>query len=111
MVDEINKQIKKMKKIARKGRQHLDDKNDNKLPYQPCRRKRQINVQHPAVILMILQVVKKLLKAQAWEKEGAKSLNLCLARKRKQKKEMEKENDLVVSFEGSDSRLSEAEDK
>ena len=29
MVDEINKQIKEMKKIARKERQHLDDENDN----------------------------------------------------------------------------------
>ena len=45
---------------------------------------------------------------QAWEKEGAKCLNL--QRKRKQKK-MEKENDLVGSSQGSDSQLSEAEDK
>ena len=29
MVDEINKQIKKTKKIARKERQHLDDEGDN----------------------------------------------------------------------------------
>ena len=63
---------------------------------------------HPAVILMILRVVKKLLKVQVWEKEGAKSLKL--QRKRKQKK-MEKENDLVGSSQGSDSQLSEAEDK
>ena len=88
MVDEINKQIKKMKKIARKERQHLDDESGNnfthKFPCHPCRKKGQINVLHPAVILMILQVVvKKLLKVQAWEKEGAKSLNL--QRKRKQK--------------------------
>ena len=41
------------------------------------------------------------------EKGGSKSLNL--SRKRKQK--MEKENDLVVSSQGSDSQLSEAEDK
>ena len=52
--------------------------------------------------------MKKLLKVQAWEKEGAKSLNL--QRKGKQKK-MEKENDLVGSSQGSDSQLSEAEDK
>ena len=42
------------------------------------------------------------------EKRGAKSLNL--QRRRKQKK-MEKENDLVVFSQGSDSQLSEAEDK
>ena len=58
---------------------------------------------------MILQVVvKKLLKVQTWEKEGAKSLNL--QRKRKQKN-MEKENDLVGSSQGSNAQLSEAEDK
>ena len=83
----------------------------HKFPYHPCRNKGQTNVLHPAVILTItiLQVVvKKLLKVQAWEKEGAKSLNL--QRKRKPKK-MEKENDLVGSSQGSDSQLSEAGDK
>ena len=86
MVDEINKQIKKMKKIARKERRHLDDESNNNLtqvPLPPMQKKRPTNVLHPAVILMILRVVmKKLLKVQAWEKEGAKSLNL--QRKRKQ---------------------------
>ena len=72
-------------------------------------KKGQTNVLHPAVILMILQVVKKLLKVQAWEKERAKSLNLH--RKKNQKKKMEKENDLVGSSQGSDSQLSQAEDK
>ena len=82
----------------------------HKFPCHPCRNKGQTNILHPAVILMILRVVvKKLLKVQAWEKEGAKSLNL--QRKRKQKKKMEKENDLVGSFQGSDFQLSEAEDK
>ena len=87
MVDEINKQIKKMKKIARKERQYLDDEKDNnftQVPLPPMQKKGQTNILHPAVILMILQVVKKLLKVQAWEKKGAKSLNL--QRKRKQKK-------------------------
>ena len=87
MVDEINKQIKKTKKIARKEKHHLDDESDNnftQVPLPPMQKKDQTNVLHPAVILMILQVVvKKLLKVQAWEKEGAKSLNL--QRKRKQK--------------------------
>ena len=42
MVDEINKQIKKMNKIARKERQHLDDENNNnfnRFPCHPCRKK------------------------------------------------------------------------
>ena len=72
--------------MARKQRQHLNDENDNnftQVPLPTMQKKRQINIQHPAVILMILQVVKKLLKAQTWEKEVAKSLNL--PRKRKQK--------------------------
>ena len=86
MVDEINKQIKKTKKIARKERQHSADESNNnctQVPLPPMQKKGQTNVLHPAVILMILQVVmKKLLKVQAWEKEGAKSLQ----RKRKQNK-------------------------
>ena len=88
MVDEINKQIKKTKKIARKERWNSDDESDinfTQVPLPSMQKKGQTNVLHPAVILMILQVVvKKLLKVQAWEKEGAKSLNL--QRKRKQKK-------------------------
>ena len=40
-------------------------------------------------------------------KEGAKSLNL----QTKESKKMEKETDLVGSSQGSDSQLSEAEDK
>ena len=87
MVDEINKQIKKTKKMARKERQHSDDESNNnftQVSLPPMQKKGQTNFLHPAVILMILQVVvKKLLKVQAWEKEGAKGLNL--QRKRKQK--------------------------
>ena len=81
MVDKINKQI------AKKERQHSDDESDinfTQVPLPPMQKKGQTNVLHPAVILTILQVVvKKLLKVQAWEKEGAKCLNL--QRKRKQK--------------------------
>ena len=81
----------------------------HKFPCHPCRKKGHTNILHPAVILTILRVVvNKLLKVQAWEKEGAKRLNL--QRKRNQKK-MEKENDLVGSSQGSDSQHSEAEDK
>ena len=54
-------------------------------------------------------MVKKLLKVQAWEKEGGKKPKL--AKKKKAKKKMEKETDLVGSSQGSDSQLSEAEDK
>ena len=91
----------------------MDDESDNnftQVPLPPMQKKGQKNVLHPAVILMILRVVvKKLLKVQAWKKEGVKSLNL--QRKRKQQKKMEKENDLVGSSQGSDSQLSGTEDK
>ena len=43
MVDEINKQIKKTKKIARKKRQHSDDESDNnftQVPLPPMQKKR-----------------------------------------------------------------------
>ena len=74
-VDEINKQIKEMKKIVRKERQHSDDENNNftQVPFPPMQKKGQTNVLHPAVILIILQVVMKLLKVQPWKKEGQKA--------------------------------------
>ena len=43
MVDEINKQIQKMKKVARKERQHSDDENDNnftQVPLPPMQEKK-----------------------------------------------------------------------
>ena len=49
MVDEINKQIKKTKKIARKERQHSDDESDNhftQVPLPPMQKKRPNK--HPA---------------------------------------------------------------
>ena len=57
MVDEINKQIKKTEKIAKKERQHSDDEskmNFTQVPLQPMQKKGQTNVLHPAVILTIL---------------------------------------------------------
>ena len=57
MVDEINKQIKKTKKIAQKERRHWVMKAtsiSHKFPYHACRKKGQTNVLHPAVILTIL---------------------------------------------------------
>ena len=80
MVDEINKQIKKTNKIGKKERWNLDDESNLNFIQVPLPRmqKKRPN-KHPASssILTILRVVmKKLLKVQAWEKEGAKSLNL-----------------------------------
>ena len=49
MVDEINKQIKKMKRIARKERQHSDDESENnftQVPLPPMQKKRPNK--HPA---------------------------------------------------------------
>ena len=87
MVDEINKQIKKTKKIAKKERQHSDDEsniNFTQVPLPPMQKKRPNKRPAPSSDSNDLRVVvKKLLKVQAWEKEGAKSLNL--QRKRKQK--------------------------
>ena len=43
MVDEINKQIKKTKKIAKKERQHLDDESDinfTQVPLPPMQKKK-----------------------------------------------------------------------
>ena len=57
MVDEINKQIKKTKKIARKERQHLDDESNNnftQVSLPLMQKKRPNKCLHPAVILMIL---------------------------------------------------------
>ena len=74
MADEINKQIKKTSKIAKKERRHSDDESNRNFIQVPCharRKKGQTNVLHPVVILTILRVVmKKLLKVQAWEKGG-----------------------------------------
>ena len=49
MVDEINKQIKKTKKISRKERQHLDEESNNnftQVPLPPMKKKRPNK--HPA---------------------------------------------------------------
>ena len=59
---------------------------------------------------MILQVTKKLLEGPSMGKGGGKKPKLVLAKKKKATK-IDKENNLVVSSEGSDCQLSEAEDK
>ena len=112
MVDEINKQIKKTKKIAREERQHLDDESDNNfthVPLPPKQKKGQTNVLHSAVILMILlSCGEEAVESPSMGKGGGKKPKLA---KKKKAKTMEKENDLVRSSQGSDSQLSEAEDK
>ena len=77
MADEINKQIKKTNKIAKKRdviRMMKVTTISYKFPCHTHRKKGQTNVLHPVVILTILRVVmKKLLKVQAWEKGGQKA--------------------------------------
>ena len=112
MVDETNKQIKKTKKIARKERQHLDDESDNNFTQVslPTMQKKRPN-KHPAPSSDSndsLSCGEEAVEGPSMGKGGGKGLNL--ERKRKQKT-IEKENDLVGSSEGSDSQLSEAEDK
>ena len=80
MVDEINKQIKKTNKIAKKERWNSDDEsnlNFIQVPLPRMQKKRPNKCPASSSDSKILRVVmKKLLKVQAWEKEGAKSLNL-----------------------------------
>ena len=77
MADEINKQIKKTSKIAKKRdviRMMKVTAISYKFPCHARRKKGQTNILHPVVILTILRVViKKLLKVQAWEKGGQKA--------------------------------------
>ena len=112
MVDEINKQIKKTKKIARKERQHLDDESDNnftEVPLSPMQNKRPNK--HPAPNSdsnNSSSYGEEAVKGPSMGKGGGKMPKLA---KKKKAKKMEKENDLVESSQGSDSQLSEAEDK
>ena len=80
MADEINKQIKKTSKIAKKERRHSDDESNRnfiQVPLPRTQKKRPNKRPAPSSVLTILRVVmKKLLKVQAWEKGGSKSLNL-----------------------------------
>ena len=88
MVDEINKQIKKMKKIARKERQHSDDESDNnftQVPLPPIQIKRPNKCPAPSSDSNDSSSCgEEAVEGPSVEKEGAKSLNL--QRKRKQKK-------------------------
>ena len=110
MVDEINKQIKK---IVRKERQHSDDESDNnftQVSLPPMQKKRPNK--HPAPSSDSndsLSYGEEAVEGQSMGKGGGKKPKL--AKKKKAKKKMNKENDLVGSSQGSDSQLSEAEDK
>ena len=86
MVDEINKQIKKMKKIARKERQHSDDENENnftQVSLSPMQKKRPNKCPAPSSDSNDSSSCEEAVEGPTWEKEGVESLNL--QRKRKQK--------------------------
>ena len=112
MVDEINKQIKKTKKISKKERQHWDDESDinfTQVPLPPMQNKRPNK--HPAPSSDSndsLSCGEEAVEGPSMGKGGGKKLKLA---KKKKAKKMEKENDLVGSSQGSDSQLSEAGDK
>ena len=112
MVDEINKQIKKTKKIARKERRNLDDESDinfTQVPLPPMQKKRPNK--HPAPSSDSndsSSCGEEAVEGLSMGKGGGKKLKLA---KKKKAKKMEKENDLVGSSQGSDSQLSEAGDK
>ena len=112
MVDEINKQIKKTKKIARKEIWHLDDESDNnftQVPLQPMQKKRPNK--RPASSSDAndsSNCGEEAVEGPSMGKGGGKKLKLA---KKKKAKKMEQENDLVGSSQGSDSQLSDAEDK
>ena len=112
MVDEINKQIKKTKKIARKERQQSDDESDNnftQVPLPPMQKKRPNKRPAPSSDSdNSLSCGEEAVEGPSVGKGGGKKPKLA---KKKKAKKMEKENDLVGSSQGSDSQLSEAEDK
>ena len=107
MADEINKQIKKTSKIAKKERRHSDDESNRnfiQVPLPRTQKKRPNKRPAPSSDSNDEEAV----KGSSMGKGGVKKLKLV--EKRKAKK-MEKENDLVESSQGSDSQLSEAENK
>ena len=112
MVDEINKQIKKTKKIARKERRNSDDENDinfTQVPLPPMQKKRPNKRPAPSSDSNDSSSCgEEAVEGPSMGKGGGKKLKLA---KKKKAKKMEKENDLVGSSQGSDSQLSEAGDK
>ena len=112
MADEINKQIKKTSKIAKKERRHSDDESNRnfiQVPLPRTQKKRPNKRPAPSSDSNDSSSCdEEAVKGSSMEKGGVKKLKLV--EKRKAKK-MEKENDLVESSQGSDSQLSEAENK
>ena len=88
MVDEINKQIKKTKKIAKKERQHLNDESDinfTQVPLPPMQKKRPNKCPAPSSDSNDSSSCgEEAVGGPSMGKGGAKSLNL--QRKKKQKK-------------------------
>ena len=109
MVDEINKQIKKTKKIARKERQNSDDESDinfTQVPLPSMQKKRPNKRPAPSSDSNnSLSCGEEAVEGPSMGKGGGKKLKLA---KKKKAKKMEKENDLVGYSQGSDSQLSEA---
>ena len=112
MVDEINKQIKKTKKIARKERRNSDDESDinfTQVPLPSMQKKRPNKCPAPSSDSNdSLSCDEEAVEGPSMGKGGGKKLTLA---KKKKAKKMEKENDLVGSSQGSDSELSEAGNK
>ena len=112
MVDEINKQIKKTNKIAKKERRHSDDEsnlNFIQVPLPRMQKKRPNKC--PASSSDSndsLSCDEEAVEGSSMGKGGGKKLKLV---KKKKAKKMEKENDLVESSQGSGSQLSEAGNK
>ena len=111
MVDEINKQIKKTKKIAKKKRRHSDDESDinfTQVLLPPMQKKRPNKCPAPSSDSNDSSSCgEEAVEGPSTGKGGGKKLKLA----KKKAKKMEKENDLVGSSQGSDSQLSEAGDK
>ena len=112
MVDEINKQIKKTNKIAKKERWNSDDESNINFIQVPLPRMQQKRAnKHPASSSdsnNSSSCDEKAVEGSSMGKGGSKKLKLA---KKKKAKKMEKENDLVESSQGSDSQLSEAGNK
>ena len=88
IVDEINKQIKKTKKIAKKERQHLDDEsniNFTQVPLPPMQKKRPNKCPAPSSDSNnSSSCVEEAVEGPSMEKGGGKMLKL--AKKKKAKK-------------------------
>ena len=81
----------------------------HQFPYHPCRKKAN-KCPAPSSDSNNSSSCEEAVEGPSVGKGASKEPKLVLAKKKKAKN-VEKENDLVVSSEGSDSQLSEAEDK